>query len=141
MKILLRKTHTGFEPDSDLDKERCSKIGFGNIVQAEIKQPRNIQFHRKYFALLNLAFQNQDKYEVFEDFRIEVQLKCGHYQEHITTKGQIVYVPKSVSFSSMDELQFGVLYEKAIDIILKHFLMGSTKEEIDKQVLQILDFS
>ena len=58
MKILLRKTHTGFEPDSDLDKERSTKIGFGNIVQAEIKQPRNIQVHRKYFALLNLAFQN-----------------------------------------------------------------------------------
>ena len=140
-KINLRKTISGFEPDQDYDKKLVSKLKIGEIYQAEIKKPRNILFHRKFFALLNLGFDNQDRYDVFEHFRKEVTMRCGHYDEHVTVTGQIFYFPKSISFASIDEIEFQKLYECAIDVILKYFITGSTPEEIDQAVLQVLDFS
>ena len=128
-------------PSLPTDVEKLSKWKLGEVLRAKINKPRNIKFHRKYFALLNVAFDNQDKYTNFEDLRVEVQLKCGWYQEHVTTKGQIVYVPKSIAFSKMDEIEFSELYDKAIDVILKNFCIGSTKEEINQKVLEILNFS
>jgi hypothetical protein len=123
------------------DEEKLRKWAVGEILRANVNKPRNARFHRKFFALLNVAFDNQDKYSNLNDFRIEVELKCGNYQEHVTTKGQIIYLPKSISFAQMDELEFSNLYDKAIDVILKHFCIGSTAEEINQRVLEILNFS
>jgi len=54
----------------------------------------------------------------------------GLYAEHITTKGKIIYVPKSMSFAEMDENEFEELYSKFIDIALQHFVtMGRTELE------------
>ena len=140
--IDLVKIHNNYlAPSLPIDVEKLSKWKFGEILRAKVSKPRNINFHRKYFALLNVAFDNQDKYDSFEDLRVEVQLKCGWYQEHVTTKGQMIYIPKSIAFANMDEIEFAELYDKAIDIILANFCIGSTKEEIDQKVLEILDFS
>ena len=141
MKFFARKTGTGFEFATEFDGDLCSSIGIGSLVELESKRPRCVKFNQKYFVLINLAFRNQDKYDNIEHFRWEVQLKAGHFDAHITTKGETLYFPRSVSFANMDEDEFAKLYNEVIDVILKHFLTGSTKEEIDKQVLQILDFS
>ena len=141
MRIFLKRTQAGFEPDTEYDSDDISRIKFGSVVEAEIKQPMNLKFHRKWRALLRFAFENQDKYQDFEDFYIEIKLKTGHYDEHVTTKGNLIYVPKSMSFSKCDEIEFDQRYSKAIDVIIEHFMPDSTAEEIDRIILNILDFS
>lgn len=141
-KILLRKTwNNHLVPDMEQDEERVGKIKVGEIVQAEITRPRNIQFHRKFFVLLNIVFDNQDIYDTRKALRTEIILKAGYYVEHVTTKGELIYIPDSLSFAKMDEIIFNEFYQKAIDVVLKYFISGLTKEAIDQQVLQVLDFS
>jgi len=106
----------------------------------EHKKSRNLLFHRKFFALLKVVFDNQEKYENQEDLLVEIKLKTGHYKEHVTTKGQIIYVPRSIAFENMDQISFELFYDKAIDVVLKHFISG-TREEIDRKVLEVLNFS
>jgi len=130
-----------FVPDMDSDWEAVKKFRVGEVIAADIKRERNLQFHRKFFALLQLAFQNQDKYKIFEDFLVEIKLKTGHYKEHVTTKGRIIYIPKSLSFSKCDEIEFERRYNNAIDVILENFILGSSREEINSMVQQILDFT
>jgi len=140
--IDLVKIHNNYlAPSLPEDVEKLSKWSFGEILRAKVNKPRNARFHRKFFALLNVCFENQDKYDVFEDLRMEIQLKCGFYKEHVTTKGQIIYTPKSIAFANMDEIEFSTLYDKAIDIIIKHFCKGSTPEELNQRVMEILEFS
>lgn len=140
MKIHLVKINNNLVPSLPIDEEKLSKWKYGEILEVEVKKPRNIKSHRKFFALLNVAFENQDKYTTFHDFRVEVELKCGNYREHVTTKGHLIYVPKSISFASMDETEFSMLYDKAIEVIIRDFCQGSTEKEIQQKVSEIMSF-
>lgn len=59
MKIRLVKTgaHT-FEAATPEDQEMAIKIKTGKWVSVELKQTRNYEFHKKFFALLNLGFHH-----------------------------------------------------------------------------------
>ena len=75
-----------------------------------------------------------------EDLLTEIKLKTGHYTEHITTKGIVVYIPKSISFAKMDELQFQMFYSKVIDVVLRDFL-PMDKNDLDSMVNEVLSFT
>jgi hypothetical protein len=123
MKLTFLKSVGGvLLPSDDECIEAMNKIKNGTEIMIEYKQKRNVKFHRKAFALLNLVLKNQDKYSNINDLLVEFKLKSGHYEEHITTKGKIIYVPKSIAFSEMDELEFNELYSKFIDIALQHLI-------------------
>jgi len=140
MKINLKKASGCLIPSLPQDEEKLARWHYGEVLEVTIKKPRNSAFHRKFFALINVVFDNQDKYDNQAELLTEIKLKCGHYHEHITTKGEIVYVPKSISFANMGELEFEEFYSKAIDVVLKYF-MPIEKEFIDKMVEEVLNFS
>jgi len=88
-----------------------------------LKHPRNYQFLKKYFALLKLGFENQEHYKNKDHYRYVMQMKAGFYDSVETDKGTI-WLPKSVSFSSMESHEFmdlysKVLYEISLDLNLK----------------------
>jgi hypothetical protein len=125
------------EPESVEDFE---KIGAGEIVEIEIKKRRNIRFHRKFFALLKVAFDNQDTYSNPEHFRKAVLLESGHY-EMVKIGEKIVFDVSSISFARCDEFKFSQIYDKALDIIIEKYCKGSTAEEINEAVARVMDFS
>lgn len=124
-KVLLEATKIAdgkLIPSSEKSIKIFNRVKIGEEILIDYKAKRNVQFHKKGFALLNLVFQNQDIYRNLEDLRVEFRLKSGYYTEHITTKGKLIYIPKSMSFAEMDENEFEELYSKFIDIALKHFV-------------------
>lgn len=141
MKAQLQRTSydLNFIPYDSLSAEALNKIRAGEVVECSFKKMRNPQFHRKFFALINLVFERQKKYEVLEDFLTEIKLKIGHYREHVTTKGVLIYVPKSISFNKCDEIEFRKIYSKTIDVCLAHFITG-TPEEIEQMVNEVISF-
>ncbi len=121
---------------TDMDGENyINKLKDGETVKATITKPRNPKHHRKFFSMLNMVFENQDKYEILEDLLTEVKLRTGHYKEHITVKGTVIYIPKSVAFDEMDQLEFESIYNKAISCCLKYFIKPDNKELIDRLVM------
>lgn len=138
-------------PASEADTETLSNITEGETVRADIKRPRNVAFHRKYFAMLDVlynifepptvshngvvAVKNRDR------FRKDIAIATGHYELVITIKGECRAEAKSISFASMDETQFSELYSRTIDYGLLRIAKGKTKAEIDNWVAQIIDFS
>lgn len=58
--LSLTKANGMLMPTSQADIEIVQKIKAGAVIECEFKRRRNPAFHRKYFALLNLAF---DYYE------------------------------------------------------------------------------
>jgi len=137
-KVFLIKTNTGFIPSSDMDKEITDKIGMGEEIEVLLRKARNPKFHRKFFAMLNVVLQNQEKYTILEDLLTEVKIRIGHYKEYITTDGQVVYMPKSISFENMDDIQFEKFYNKTIDSILDGKIIKLDKDEL---LLAIMDFT
>lgn len=134
-KYVFRKTHGGVMIPSDEEvQEKMQKVENGTEVIVDIKFKRNPKFHRLAFSFLNLILKNQDQYKNLDDLLVEFKLKSGHYQEHITTKGKMIYIPKSIAFDELDQIEFEALYNKWIDIALMHFV-DMKKDELEKQIM------
>lgn len=50
------KTSTGLVPVSDADKEIYNKWKLGRVICGKFTQSRNYKYHKRFFGLLNLAF-------------------------------------------------------------------------------------
>jgi len=127
-------------PSLPVDKELLGKWSAGEVLRAKVSKMRNPKFHRKYFALLQVMLDGQEKYTNPEDLLTEVKIRIGHYSEHITAQGELVYVPRSISFVNCDELEFESIYSKTLDVALKNVLPNWTKDEVEAHVSRILGF-
>ena len=128
-------------PDDDHARSYLKRIKAGEPVLVVVRKPRNVKFHRKFFALLNVAFENQDRYDDFEAFRKEVTMRAGQWEEHKHVTGTVSYTAKSIAFHNMDDLAFGELYQKAITAIIEHFMPGMDPDELSRAVDEVLGFA
>lgn len=135
MKIALVKTlNNTFKPANDWDYDAAKKIKAGKEVECEVKQPRNYKFHKKFFVLVNLLFQNQERYSNMEHLRKDLTIAAGYYEVRYNLEGVEIYEPKSISFANMDDLEFNDFYSAVVDTICKHFHFN--KEYLIEEVSQ-----
>ena len=130
MNTYLSKTQLGLIPADPPTIEWFNKLKLGQIVRGEFKKVRNYAFLRKYFALLNLAYDNWSPGEInskygtpaknFDRFRADVTILAGYFDITIRLDGSTRVEPKSISFSKMDEESFERLFNSTIDVLLKH---------------------
>lgn len=149
--VYLIKKNGFLIPSSECDQENIALMTDGKTYKCEFSSPRNIKFHRRYFALLDVLFNIFDpepvshKGEVAiknrERFRKDIAIATGHYELVVSIKGECKAEARSISFASMDETQFSELYSRTIDYGLLRIAKGKTKAEIDNWVAQIIDFS
>jgi len=134
MKLMLTRTFNGLKATYNTDLELLSKLEVGQSYLAEIKKPRNILFHRKFFALLNLLFDNQDVHDDIDELRSDLLINIGCYKEKPNLDGEVIKTPLSISFSKMDEVEFSKMYEKSKTFIMKYLKI--TNEQISEQIEQ-----
>jgi len=128
MKVHLKKNYDGsFLPADQETAEWAVKVKTGTVVYAEFKRERNYEFHKKYFGMINVAFQNQEEFINEELFRKTMQIMAGYF-DPILFDGNIYKIPKSINFGSMAQEEFEKLYSSVLDVILKHFGFGEEFE-------------
>lgn len=124
MKIRVTKHESGglFPFDSEA-RDVVSKWKIGDMIEIDARKPRNYKHHKKFFALLDLFYTNTDlfsnQHECLEWFKI----KCGIYK---TIKVGETYYPitGSISFSKMEQDEFDLFYNKAIQAALDELPVG-----------------
>lgn len=135
MKLLLLNTPAGLKPLYDADYDEKRKLRIGEVYSAEIKKVRNLQFHRKYFALINVAWEYQGEaitthFGDIEQFRKTVEVAAGHCDRvyHLGTQSWME-IPKSIAFDKMDDTEFADLYERVKGVLFSVFLKDVNQEE------------
>ena len=128
------------QPEYRSDFDTIAKLKDNVVYKWSVKQERNYEFHKKFFALLNLAHQNlndedEQRYKNFDHFRAVLIMKAGFYEAIETDKGTI-YLPNSISFSSMDETKFNEVYNRVCDQVC--LMIDATKESIEKEILNFI---
>ena len=136
--LFFRKEFARLIPCDDAASAALAKIKHGDAVQVEIKRPRNIWHHRKFFALLNLVFENQDKYEEPEHLLAALKASVGHCDFLPGKDGMLVAVPKSIAFHKMDQTAFNEFYDRCVDKIARHFLPGVDSEALRREVEELI---
>lgn len=142
MEIYLLNTAEGLKPLYESDRLSKSTLKIGKVYKADIVHPRNIDFHRKFFALLNVGYANtkmEDRITKeppsFDQYRKYVTMKVGYANVFHTDKGMMCEA-QSISFSKMDEEAFQDLYKKVLQFIIND--TGATEEFIEKELLSFL---
>lgn len=143
----IKTTARTLMPASDHDAELLQHIKIGQPTKLTFKRVRNYQFHKKWFALLSLAYDywvpdenNQVGEKNFDQFREDIIILCGYYRQSVRLNGDTRVTAKSISFSSMSAEDFEKLYAKTIDVIIKHVLRNYTGDMLRSIVSQIEDF-
>ena len=141
MKLLVINTPRGLVPLGDDDYDEKKKLKLGQTYSVEIKIARNVDFHRKYFALISYAWeflneQETERFRTKENFRKYVEVAAGHCDVIFHPSLQeYVEIPKSISFGKMDNAEFSNLYQRVKDVIFSIIGNRVTQDQFERLLL------
>jgi hypothetical protein len=157
--ILLVKSDTvlrGVTPEDDAAwkkfKGTITEMGAGELVRLTYTMPRNVAFHRKFFAMLTVGFEHWEpsrKHKTykgrpieknFEQFRSDVTILAGCYDQTFDLRGRMHLKAHSISFGKMDQDTFEKLYNAVASVLLKDVLANYTRADLDRVVNELLHF-
>ncbi len=98
-------------------------------------KPRSYQHHKLAFALLNLTYANQEQWNDFDSFRRAVAMAAGHTEELLTLDGEVILLPKSISYDALDEIEFTQVFGAMMTVCAK-ILHNMGIAELEAEVLQ-----
>lgn len=134
----------GLVPDGQEAENWFQKAKPGARVVAKVTLPRNGKFHRKFFAMLNVAYSNWDRPQIEtpygtaecspETFRNDVTVLAGYHELRCNTRGEWRLAAKSIKWANMDDAEFERLYSAVVDVILAKFLTSWTGEDMERSV-------
>lgn len=133
--IHMRKTLSGLEPADGFELPR---LKLGSVVKVKISRPRNAKHHRKFYALMNLIFQNQENYETLEDLVNVIKIATGHCHVYRKRNGDPLPVPRSIAFHKMDQTQFDEFYAKVIKLVRENIIPGLDDTALRAEVEQMV---
>ena len=147
MKAVLIKTESGLRGSTPDDHDAWTKFKRkletskpGSWLRFEWSSPRNGQHHKKFMALLNLVTENSETYNTIPKALIAVKLAAGYFDPAIDPRtGEIVPIPKSISYDAMGQEDFEVFYSAAIDGVLQVILPTMSRETADKLLNMVVE--
>lgn len=156
MELTLLKTQTGALVPMDEDSQaRMTKFKVGSVIRADYKAMRNGQFFRKYWALMDIAYdlwsdglehqeyQGRTVLPEKNRFRKDISILAGYFRPVFDVNGEMRLEAESIAWSNMDEDRFSALYSACINVILSKVLSHKnlTREVLDKAVEDVLRFA
>lgn len=137
MAVFLASKQLGaLRPVDDCGQEALRKIAQGSIVSIEVKRPRNVKFHRMFWALMSIVHENTDgeRYPTVEDLVAAVKISAGLRTRIELPNGEIGFIPGSIAFAKMTQDEFDAFYSRVCDLVSKYFLPGVSAEELRGEV-------
>ena len=131
--IIVRAVPGGLMASNAIEAEKLEQFR-GREMMVKISQPRNLAFHRKFFALLGTGRSMADTEYNSEQFRAYVVVGAGYCEFITDQEGGTVAIPKSISFASMTDDEFERLYQDALTFICRTWVLD------ESQLNQIVDF-
>jgi hypothetical protein len=145
MKAMLIRTAKGLRGATASDHEAYKKfrrkldtMPIGSWLRFEWARPRNGPHHRKFMALVQLVTDNSEIYDTTEKALVAIKLSAAYFDPHIDpTSGEIIKVPRSISYDSMEQDDFDDFYNAALDGILQ-VILPTMDRETANQLLGVI---
>lgn len=134
MKFLTIKKGFYLIPAFDCDLDVFKKIAVGETIECEYKSKRRYKNLQKFFVLLKIGFDNQDKEQNIELYRARVLIGIGYCDIIYLEDGKINFIPKSISYDNMpNENDFLTIYNKAVEFIARQ--LDINNEDLALEIL------
>ena len=137
--LYLRRTLTGFAADDEASADAMRGYKVGDVYRANVVKPRNIKNHRRYWALINLVYQNTDAYKSADQLHQHLKILAGHCSPVVSkATGETWWIPESISFGSMDEIQFQDFWRRVILVVQEHILPGVDVDAVQYEIEKLV---
>lgn len=131
-KGLFRRSVTGYVPHDERSTDLWAKHKPGQLVEVDVKVPRNIKSQGLYWAMLTKLGKSIGKPS--ELLHTVLKFKTGHVQMIKTKSGLVPHYP-STSFEAMDDVQFSKYLDACIEVIkqewLPHMSQSAIRQELE----------
>ena len=139
LEILVRREGPKLGAADQISADIITGMKEKEIVTASIRRPRNPRHHALLFALLQLVFEHQQTYATIEQLLGALKLSIGLFDTELTLDGLPYVVARSISFASMDQTSFAIVYDKMLDVILTKIIPNTNRRDLELRVHDILD--
>lgn len=129
-----------FCADSSIDQWICRERDYkvGDRVRCDIKQPRNVKFHRLVHALGRVVaeqvdkFQGLDAHTTIKKLQLDAGVCCTYEAFDIPDLGRVTrLVPESIAFDYMTEERFKEFWRGICQHLIANYWPGLTEEAIE----------
>lgn len=132
--ILMRKAFGALRPVDEQGEESLRGIPNGAVVKVTVKRPRNIRHHRLYWALMSLLHENQSRYATVEELSDAIKCAVGHCTVITRPDGTEIRIPRSISFSKMDQDAFKQFFDRVVELAVSKILPNVEEAELRREV-------
>ena len=152
--LLLAKTPNGaLAPVDAPSAEYIGKMRLGAGLRGEFKRARDVQKHRRIWALFNFAFDQWDAPALeynslpvaksLDRFRRDIIILSGYYEAVTNLRGEVRLEAKSIAFANMGQDDFDALYRAVLNVVWDRILKAKgydNPEAVDAIVSELLNF-
>ena len=127
--------------DSSIDQFLCREREYraGDVVRCEIKQARNVKFHRLVHALGRVVaeqidkFQGLDAHTTIKKLQLDAGVCCAYEAFDIPDLGRVTrLVPESIAFDYMTEERFKEFWRGICQHLIAVYWPDMTEEGIER---------
>lgn len=137
MRGLFFRKMGALRPADEAGEAILSKCREDELVTVDVKRGRNLAHHRKFWKLMQIVYENQTHYKNPEEVCAAFKVAAGHC-EYVQAKGQLVALPRSISFGKMDQSAFEAFYEKAVAYLCTEVIPGMDSDALKREVEELL---
>lgn len=141
MKFTAIKQGNALVAKTRLAIDEMGSLKDGAEVMIEVKKPRSIQHHKRWFALVNFCFEHQRepiRYKTAEAMRAAITISAGHRTELFMADGSVAYMANSIAFDKLDQAAFNEFWRLACEAIKRHYVPGITDEHIRQGIADLI---
>ena len=137
----LRVIKGGFAPADGGTANRLREKGIriGDLVFAQFVKPRNPKFHRLVHSFGEIlvqniaAFEDMNSHTVLKRLQVEGNVGCDEMAVMFPGIGPCTYrIPRSLSFESMDESEFGEVFQGFCKYVSRTYWPSMEPEAIER---------
>ena len=89
----------------------------GKEVLIDWRKPRHPENHRHFFAILKLACEQLENYPDVDSLLDCLKIGCNHVRPVMKANGDMIFLPKSINFASLDEESFKRFKNRALYVL------------------------
>lgn len=141
MDIYCRVTPYGLVPLYDSDHDLKQRLRIGSTVRCRVSQPRNYEFHKKFFALVRLTYDNLplplvERWRIrsVDDMLRRFKRDLGYFTSSVGELGEREIEYRSISFAAMDEEEFERFYNDCVSLVLHSYIPGMHRPELEEEI-------
>lgn len=115
MELILIRKGDALYPAGQSDVDVLRKLKMNQPLKADVKQPRNYQFHKKLFALLNLAFDYWQPNSLISEVESATVDKLGQFMQRQGLAGESITALCSEFLRHLNNHRHSVPAERSFD--------------------------